>query len=95
MAEESKGDVATAALAVVFSGIGVALLVAFVIMCFKGVQTEERVKDAQKEALERTIKMNNCKLTGYYRRSYERIFLCDDGNTYREDLTNYWLTKVE
>lgn len=75
--------------------IPVGFMLLFVNICWEGFKTESKIKDAQEQALEHTIALNECKLTGYYMRSRERMFVCNDGHTYREDSNNLVLVRVQ
>jgi hypothetical protein len=81
--------------AIALGVVGIIACGALTWFILQGFSTAEKVKDAQKQALEHTIKLNGCKLTGYYKRSSERMFVCEDGNTYREDLSNLLLVKAQ
>lgn len=83
---------ATVALAV---GLMLVWLYALIVYyMWQGFSTAATIKHAQEQAFEQSIKRDGCKLTGYYKRSSARMFVCVDGNTYKEDSINLMLKRV-
>jgi archaellum component FlaF (FlaF/FlaG flagellin family) len=95
MTNEKPQDTLTVVFMTVILLIGLWLAGMIAYVFWQGVSTAARVKEAQKQALEHTIEMNHCKTTGYVYKSDARVFLCDDGETYREDRVQYTLERIK